>query len=160
LRHPDVAVLIGADVELLEVIKAVLMEEARFHIVTATAPELVMPLIEATAPGVIVLDLNLPEQSGWGILAALRQDARFLTLPVLLLSAVSEDAEHVAAQHDPYIELILKPFDLDAVLQRVQHLVRKQTSSVKESQDSKADAVEGTSLPSVSPRLLLGDLGK
>lgn len=151
--------LIGGDVELLEVIKAVLMEEAHFHVVTATAPELLVPLLEATAPGVIVLDLNLPEQSGWGILAALRQDARFHTLPVLLLSAMLADEARFAAQHDPHIALILKPFDLDAVLQRVQCLAR-QANEAKEPQEKKAGAGEGTSLLSVSPRLLLGDAGK
>jgi DNA-binding response OmpR family regulator len=160
LPHPDVAVLAGADPVLLDILKAVLMEEAHFHVITVTAPGLVVSLIETTAPGVVILDLNLPGPSGWDILTALRQHTGFGALPVLMLSPVDEDAARVAAQHDAWVELILKPFDLETVLQRTQHLVQQQRGDTREPQQRKVDAVGGTSLSSISPLLLLGDTGK
>jgi DNA-binding response OmpR family regulator len=160
LRHADVALLIGAEVELLDVIRAVLMEEAHFHIITATAPDLILPLIETTSPGVVVLDLNLPEQKCWDILTTLRQDPRFRTLPVVLLSPVDEDAVRVASFHDPWVEFILKPFDLDTVLQRIQYLVHQQKGAARAAQKRKVDTVESASLPPASSLLLLGERGK
>jgi DNA-binding response OmpR family regulator len=155
LRQPAVAVLAGADIELLDVMKADLMEEAHFHVVTATAPELVVPLIERTTPGVVIMDMSLPEQSSWDILAALRQRSRFRTLPVILLSASPEDAERVAVNSDSWVELVLKPFDLDAVYQRIQYLAQQQKSDAEKGEQKSVD----TSLPTSSSLLLLGDTG-
>ena len=160
LRHADVVVLVGADTGLLDVIKSVLMEDAHVHVLTATAPDLVLPLIQTTAPGAIVLDMNLPEQSGWGIFAALRKQSRFCTLPVLTLTATHEEASRVAAQHDPWVAVFLTPFDLDAIVESVQHLTRQQLRGMSAAQRRKVALDQETSLPMVSGLLLSGDAGK
>ena len=160
LPHADVAMLVGADRELLDIIKSVLIEEAHVHVLTATAPELVMPLIQTTAPGAVVLDMNLPEQSGWSILATLRKLPRFRTLPVLTLTTTSEDASRVAAQHDPWVAVFLTPFDLDAIVQSVQHLAQQRLCGMRTAQQREVVPDKGTSLPMVSGLLLSGDTGK
>jgi two-component system chemotaxis response regulator CheY len=159
-HHFDVAVIAGADVELLDVIKTVLIEDAHLHVITAAAPELVLPLIETTAPGVVILDLNLPEQSGWNILAALRQHPRFGTLPVLLLTTAPEDEPRVAALNAPWINLMFKPFDLEAVLQRMQRMMQQQSHNTREAQQREAGAARGAALPVVSCLPLSDNTGK
>ena len=160
LHHADVAVLVGADIELLDVIKAVLIEDAHVHVLTATAPELVMPLIQTADPGTVVLDMNLPEQSGWSILAALRKQPHLRTLPVLTLTATREEASRVAAQHDPWVAMFLTPFDLDAIVQSVQRLALQRLQSMRTAQQREVAPDKGTSLPIVSGLLLSGDTGK
>ena len=160
LRHSDVAVLVGADIGLLDIIKAVLMEDAQVHVLTATAPELVLPLIQTTAPGAIVLDMNLPEQSSWSILAALRKQPHFRALPVLTLTATHEEASRVAAQHDPWVAVFLTPFDLDAIVQSVQRLAHQQLRGMRTTQQREVAPDKGASLRIVSGLLLSGDAGK
>jgi two-component system chemotaxis response regulator CheY len=136
------------------------MEDAQVHVLTATAPELVMPLVQTTAPGAIVLDMNLPEQSGWSIFAALRKHPRFRSLPVLMLTATHEEASRVAAQHDPWVAVFLTPFDLDAIVQSFQRLAHQQVPGMRTAQRREVAPDQATSLPRVSGLLLSGDSGK
>lgn len=124
-HHPKLALVVDDEVELLDVLKAVLMEEADFRVITAAAPEMVVPLLEAAPPEVLLLDLNLPGQSGWELLAILRANPRFRTLPVLIVSAAAELAQRVAQLNDPWVDYVTKPVDLDLLLQRVQKLVER-----------------------------------
>src|SRR5215467_3012465 len=89
--YPKLALVVDDEIELLDVLKAILVEEADFRVITAALPELVVPLVETAPPEVLLLDLGLPGQSGWDVLAALRENPRFRTLPVLIVSA-AEDA--------------------------------------------------------------------
>jgi CheY-like chemotaxis protein len=71
-------------------------------------------------PDVVVLDLLMPVMGGRAFVAALRQDARFMAVPVVLLSA-AHDLAAAAEDLQPRASLA-KPVDLDvllAVLDRV-----------------------------------------
>ena len=113
------------DLDILDVFKAVLLEETDFRVVTAAIPDLVVPLVEAAPPEVLVLDIALPGISGWEVLAALRQSPRFRTLPVLVVSAMPDAKARVADLNDPWVEFLAKPIDLDTLLKQVQELVTR-----------------------------------
>ena len=72
-NQPNGALEVDDELDLLEVFKAALVEEANFRVLSAAVPDLVVPLVEAAPPDVVVLDIALPGMSGWAILAALRQ---------------------------------------------------------------------------------------
>jgi DNA-binding response OmpR family regulator len=131
-RHPKLALVVDDEVEMLDVLKAVLSEEADFRVITAAQPELVVPLVEAAPPEVLLLDLRLPRQSGWEVLAALRQNPRFTKLPVLIVSAARDAGKRVAELHDPWVEFLEKPVDLDTLLQRVEQLVQRRTQEMNQ----------------------------
>ena len=124
-RHPKLALVVDDEVELLDVLKAILVEEADFRVITAAAPELVTPLIEAAPPEVLLLDLRLPGQSGWELLANLRANPRFRTLPVLIVSAADDLAQRASKLNDPWVDYLAKPVDLEVLLQRVKKLVER-----------------------------------
>ncbi|HEY7346746.1 MAG TPA: response regulator [Ktedonobacterales bacterium] len=124
-HHPKLALVVDDEVELLEVLKAILVEEADFRVITAAQPELVEPLIETAPPEVLLLDLRLPGQSGWDILASLRANPRFRTLPVLIVSAAHDLAARAAKLNDPWVDFLSKPVDLDVLLDRVNALVKR-----------------------------------
>src|SRR5215813_13166274 len=124
-RHPKLALVVDDEVELLDVLKAILVEEADFRVITAAAPELVTPLIEAAPPEVLLLDLRLPGLSGWELLANLRANPRFRTLPVLIVSAADDLAQRASKLNDPWVDYLAKPVDLEVLLQRVKKLVER-----------------------------------
>jgi DNA-binding response OmpR family regulator len=123
--QPKLALVVDDEVELLDVLKAILVEEADFRVITAAAPELVAPLLETAPPEVLLLDLRLPGQSGWDILAALRANPRFQTLPVLIVSAADDLVQRVKQLNDPWVDYLPKPVDLEMLLQRVNTLVER-----------------------------------
>lgn len=126
-RRPHLALVVDDEVELLDILKAVLTEEADFRVITAAEPELVVPLVEAAPPEVLLLDIGLPGQSGWEVLAALRQNPRFSKLPVLIVSAARDAGKRATELNDPWVEFLAKPVDLDTLLERVEKLVQRRS---------------------------------
>ena len=129
-HHPKLALVVDDEVELLDVLKAILVEEADFRVITAAVPELVVPLVETAPPEVLLLDLGLPGQSGWDVLAGLRENPRFKTLPVLIVSAAHDAAARVAKLNDPWVEFLPKPVDLETLLERVNRLVERRAKDL------------------------------
>lgn len=124
-HSPKLALVVDDEVELLDVLQAVLMEEADFQVITEAVPELVVPLLETVNPEVLLLDLRLPRQSGWDLLAALRANPRFRTLPVLIVSGADDLVQRAKKLNDPWVDYLPKPVDLEALLEHVKTLVER-----------------------------------
>ena len=52
-------------------------------------------MLASVLPGVVLLDLNLPKINGLEVLRRMKEDARTQHVPVIVLTASSED-EHIA----------------------------------------------------------------
>ena len=74
-----------------------------------------------TEPGLslIVLDLNMPELSGFDALKVLKADARTRTIPVLVVSSTSRPEDVNLAQELGATEVIAHPVTDDRVLAAV-----------------------------------------
>jgi CheY-like chemotaxis protein len=67
-------------------------------------------------PDLILLDINLPDRSGWDVFRHLKQSGR--DIPVIIVSAVRVSPERLA-EFRP-LGYLPKPFPLDALLRIVQ----------------------------------------
>jgi len=86
----------------------------------------------ATQAALVVLDLTLPDEGGLQLLQRLRADARWNKVPVLVLSALRDEAtlrQAFAGGADDYLS---KPFDPHLLTDRVQRLVKRGRSSAAE----------------------------
>lgn len=50
-----------------------------------------LTLLESMTPDVILLDLAMPDMDGMMVLERLRQDPRWIGIPVIMLSAISDE---------------------------------------------------------------------
>jgi two-component system KDP operon response regulator KdpE len=73
-------------------------------------------------PDVVVLDLGLPDMDGLEVLHGLRG---WTAVPVLVLSARSDQAEKVAALDAGADDYVTKPFGMDELLARLRAAVRR-----------------------------------
>jgi CheY-like chemotaxis protein len=69
-------------------------------------------------PDLMLLDLMMPEMSGWQVLQTLRSTQRYRTLPVVVLSAVPQ----VRATTDGYSDYIEKPISFARLLRLVESI--------------------------------------
>jgi len=62
------------------------LERAGYEVIEAEDGEQALDRARTGAPDLILLDLQMPGLDGYGVLAALRGDTRFQTLPILCAS--------------------------------------------------------------------------
>ncbi len=60
----------------------------------------------------ILLDLGLPDKSGWEVLSALKGDPQFMEIPVLILTGSLDEHELLRARFSFADDCLQKPFDL------------------------------------------------
>jgi two-component system, OmpR family, KDP operon response regulator KdpE len=77
-------------------------------------------------PDAVILDLVLPGKSGADVCRELRQ---WTQTPILILSAVGEEREKVAALDAGADDYITKPFGVDELLARLRASLRRATTS-------------------------------
>jgi signal transduction histidine kinase/ActR/RegA family two-component response regulator len=84
-------------------------------------------LARAKTPALILLDIFLPDRSGWRVLQSLKQDPKTCDIPVIVLS-MNEDRGHAlslgAAEH------IVKPADRDVLAATAMRFARMQPMAV------------------------------
>lgn len=78
----------------------------------------------AEKPDLVLLDLRLPKMSGHLVLQAIREDERTSSIPVVVVSAASEESERDTALAEGADEYLVKPFTpkdlIDAVMRVLQ----------------------------------------
>lgn len=89
------------------------------------APDAARGLAEAAgfAPDLIVLDLMLPDQSGYRVLRDLREGGDHT--PVLILTALGDEADKVRGLRVGADDYVTKPFGLMELLARIDALLRR-----------------------------------
>jgi DNA-binding response OmpR family regulator len=86
-----------------------------------------LELIRAHSPDMAVLDVVMPNMDGLEVLAAIRNDSVARHLPVLLLSAMQQEADIVRAFGLGANDYVTKPFSPVEVVARLKRLVRSET---------------------------------
>jgi two-component system, response regulator len=76
----------------------------------------------AHVPTVILLDLKLPKLDGLGVLKRLRADPRTRTLPVVVLTSSSQDADVIASYNLGANSYVRKPVEFGAFVEAVSSL--------------------------------------
>ena len=74
-------------------------------------------------PSVLLLDWNLPEDSGPSICRWIRQ--RDAELPIMMITVRDEPAEIVEGLHSGADDYVTKPFVMDVLLSRIEALLRR-----------------------------------
>lgn len=74
-------------------------------------------------PPLVILDLMLPYHDGFELLALLRAQPGWATVPVLVLSAKSQEKDIVRALEAGANDHVVKPFQPRALMARVQRLL-------------------------------------
>jgi len=86
-------------------------------------------LVESEAPDLVVLDLGLPDMSGFEVLKQIR---RFSNLPVLILTVRTEEADIVKGLEWGADDYLVKPFRQLELLARIRALLRRRNAGGEE----------------------------
>lgn len=79
-------------------------------------------LIKKERPDIVLLDINLPDISGFNVLQAVRE---FSTVPVIILTVRSDDADVLRGLEAGADDYITKPFNYMTLLARARAVLRR-----------------------------------
>ena len=118
-------VLIVEDEEPLRRVLRDLLERDGFHVLEANNGVQALDQIDRGAPDVVVLDLNLPQLDGFGVLSRLRSRPATAHLPVIILTAQGDEDSEVRVLEGGADDFLTKPFRPRALSARLHTLLNR-----------------------------------
>ena len=76
-------------------------------------------------PGLVILDIMLPDEDGMSILAKIRADKKTAKIPVIMVTAKSTELDKVKGLDSGADDYITKPFGVMELISRVKALLRR-----------------------------------
>ncbi len=95
-----------------------------FEVETASGGELALRKAEDVAPDLIVLDVMMPGLDGWEVCRRLKADEDTADIPVIFLSARSQEDDRRHGMELGVVAYVTKPFDPTKLVELVRDSVR------------------------------------
>jgi DNA-binding response OmpR family regulator len=115
-------VLVVDDEDIVREVVCTYLEREGYTTLQASAGRSALSLIESEQPDLIVLDVMLPEVDGYTVLAELRRRA---DVPVILLTARTEETDRVLGLELGADDYVVKPFSPRELVARVRTVLRR-----------------------------------
>ncbi len=100
-----------------------LMKREGYAVTTAADGDAALEAVEAKAPDLILLDINMPKRNGFDVCQTLRADPRYKDVKIMMLTAKGRDVDQekgLALGADDYVT---KPFSTQEVVAKVAELL-------------------------------------
>jgi Tfp pilus assembly pilus retraction ATPase PilT/CheY-like chemotaxis protein len=121
----SMTVLLVEDEEPLRRVLRDLLEREGYKVLEAGNGVQALDEIDRGAPDVVLLDLNIPQLDGFGVLNHIRNRAQTSDLPVIVLTARGDEESEVRALQMGATDFLTKPFRPRALSARLQSLVNQ-----------------------------------
>jgi two-component system phosphate regulon response regulator PhoB len=129
------------DPDILELVRYNLVQHG-YEVTCVLSGEEALTQIRSRVPDLVVLDLMLPGVDGLEVCKTLKQEAHTASIPILMLTARSEEADIVAGLELGADDYLVKPFSPRVLLARIRAVLRRQQ----------------TATPAVTEELVRGEL--
>lgn len=114
---------------ILETVETKFRKEG-FSTFTADSAEEGMRLFRRVKPDLVILDIMLPQRSGYDFCRAIRRDSQ---TPIIFLSAKADETDRIKGLELGADDYVVKPFNLSELAARVKAILRRATGEpVKE----------------------------
>jgi two-component system phosphate regulon response regulator PhoB len=104
------------------------LEKQGFRVEEATDGQEALTRIAEAQPDLVLLDWMLPQMSGLEVCRQIRRRSATRDLPVIMVTARTDDQDAVRGLNTGADDYIAKPFSMDALLARIRALLRRSNS--------------------------------
>ena len=115
--------IVDDEQDIVESLKFVL-ESSGFTCYTAFNGEDGLKLAKELVPDLIILDVMMPKINGYKISRLLKYDAKYKNIPILMVTARSQEEDKLIGEETGADEYITKPFELDEVVKKVDQYLK------------------------------------
>ena len=110
--------VVDDEVDLVETIRFPLESEG-FTVLVSYNGEDALNQARKENPDLILLDIMLPKLDGYKVCRLLKFDERYRNIPILMLTAKTQEKDKTIGIETGADEYITKPFDMDELLEKV-----------------------------------------
>jgi len=104
------------------------LEKNGFRVITASDGQSALTIARREKPDLVILDLMLPQIDGRDVCRLLRRESN---VPIIMLTALSEEIDQITGLEIGADDYITKPFSVRALVARVRALLRRARGEVK-----------------------------
>lgn len=101
------------------------LEADGFRVLTADNGEEALMMVEETPPDIIVLDWMMPNVSGIEVCRQLKTRSATRAIPIIMLSARSEEVDRVRGLETGADDYVIKPYSMVELMARVRAQLRR-----------------------------------
>lgn len=113
-------VLIADDHEDTRLMLRTILEMNRFFVLEAADGEAAVQLAESERPDIVLMDFSLPILDGLSALRLIRANKTLSDVPIIFLSGRAEPAPQIAAREAGCNDYLIKPINLDQMVQLIE----------------------------------------
>jgi DNA-binding response OmpR family regulator len=115
---PKKILIVDDEVDLVETVRFPLEIEG-FDTLVSYNGEDALNQARKEKPDLIILDLMLPKLDGYKVCRLLKFDERYKHIPILMLTAKTQEKDKILGKETGADEYITKPFEMDYLLEKV-----------------------------------------
>ncbi|MBD2666863.1 two-component response regulator [Richelia sinica FACHB-800] len=98
-----------------------ILERNGYETRKAISGSMALTTVEAAPPTLILLDIKMPDMTGYQVCKELKSNPKTAQIPIIFLSAADDISDKIQAFQVGGADYITKPFHIDEVLARVKH---------------------------------------
>ncbi len=149
----ETRILIVEDEEALATLLEYNLAKESFEVAVAADGEEALLKIDEEAPDLVILDWMLPKVSGIEVCRRLRAKPETRNLPIIMLTARSEEADRIRGLETGADDYLTKPFSTNELIARVRAVLRRIRPGLAEDKVNVGDLV----VDRVSHKVIRGD---
>ncbi len=116
--------IVDDEVDLVETVRFPLEMEG-YHVLVSYNGEDALNQARKENPDLILLDLMLPKLDGYKVCRLLKFDDRYKHIPILMLTAKTQEKDKALGMETGANEYITKPFEMDQLLKKVKAYLKQ-----------------------------------
>ncbi len=117
------------------------LEQEGYHVLKAETGEDALAILENQKVDLVLLDWMLPGIDGIEVLRRIRGNKQFRKLPVILLTAKSDEISKVVGLEVGSDDYLVKPFGVHELNARIKAVMRRSEGSFEEEETGKEDKI-------------------
>lgn len=123
-------IYIEDDQEMIDLVSMILSRRG-YEVYGAQGGKLGLEMIKRQSPGLILLDLMMPDMDGWEVYQTLKSDEKTKNIPVIVITAKAQAIDRVLGLHIAHVDdYICKPFRPQELLESIEKVLARSENNL------------------------------
>ena len=109
------------------------LEDSGYQVQVASNAKDAWDILQQNQPDLVISDLMMPQVDGYQFLQQLREDPRFVALPVVFLTARGMKSDRITGYQAGCDAYLSKPFDPEELIAIVQNVLQRRSTATNNS---------------------------